>query len=93
MRLSQEMNSMMSMMHIRITSAISSAIAERVIPEIQNIVGSMSSSGNRDTEASSSPNIQEIIEGNNGFKSEITKKDSRSACDLRATRNTSPYIS
>ena len=52
----------------------------------------MKSSGNRDTEASSSPNNQEIIEGNNGFKSKITKKDSRSACDQRATRDSSPYM-
>ena len=52
MRLSQEMDSMMSMMHSQINRAISTAIAERVIPEIQNIVGSMSSSGNRDTEVS-----------------------------------------
>ena len=92
MRLAQEMDSMMSMMHNQINRAISTAIAERVIPEIQNIVSSRSSSGNRDTEASSSPNSQEIIEGNNRFKSKITKKDSRSTCDLRLTRDSSPYI-
>ena len=50
---------MMSMMHSQINRAINNAIAEKVIPEIQNIVISMSSSGNRDTEASVSPNIQE----------------------------------
>ena len=44
MRLSQEMDSMMSMMHSQMIRAISTPIAERVIPEIQNIVGSMSSS-------------------------------------------------
>ena len=59
LRLSQEMDSMMSMMHSQINRAISTAIAERVIPEIQNIVISMSSSGNRDIEASVSPNSQE----------------------------------
>ena len=69
MRLSQEMDSMMSMMHSQINRAISTAIAERVIPEIQNIVSSMSSSGNRDTEASLSPDSQENTEGNNAFKS------------------------
>ena len=74
---------MMSMMHSQINRAISTAIAERVIPEIQNIVKSMLSSGNRGTEASSFPNSREIFEGNNGFKSKITKQDSRSACDLR----------
>ena len=81
MRLSQEMDSMMSMMYSQINGAISSAIAERVIPEIQNVVSSMPSSGNRDSESSSSTNSQEITEGTNGFK-RITKKDSRSACDL-----------
>ena len=47
MRLSQEMDSMMSMMHSRMNKAIASAIAGIVIPEIQQIVSSMSSSGNR----------------------------------------------
>ena len=54
LRLSQEMDSMMFMIHNQISRAISTAISERVIPEIQNIVSSMSSSGNRDTEATSS---------------------------------------
>ena len=56
LRLSQEMDSMMTMVHNQINRAISTAVSERVIPEIQNIVSSMSSSGNRDTEASLSPN-------------------------------------
>ena len=69
------------MMHSQTNRAISTAISERVIQEIQNIVSLMSSSGNRDTEASTSPNDQVITEGTNGFKSKITKKDSWSACD------------
>ena len=72
MRLSQEMDSMMSMMHSQTNRAIRTAIAERVILEIQNVVSCMSFSGNRDTEASSSPKSQEIFEGNNGFKSKST---------------------
>ena len=56
LRLSQEMDSMMSMMHSQINRAITAAIAERVIPEIQNIAHKMSSTGHRDTEASLSPN-------------------------------------
>ena len=91
MRLSQEMDSMMSMMHRQINRAISTAIAEMKIPEIQNYVSSMSSSGNRDTEASLSPDSQENTGRNNGFKSKITKKDSRSACDLRNNKDHSPY--
>ena len=59
LRLSQEMDSMMSMMHSQINRAITTAIAERVIPEIQNISNSMSSTGHRDTEASMSRNSQE----------------------------------
>ena len=74
MRLSQEMDSMMSMMHSQINRAISTAIAERVIPEIQKIVSSRSSSGNRDTDASSSPNSEKIIEGNNGLNLNLQKR-------------------
>ena len=82
---------MMSMMYAQINRAFNTAIAERKIPEIQNIVSSVSSSGNRDTEASLSPNSQENAERNSGFKTKIAKKDSRSACDLRFPRDSSPY--
>ena len=75
LRLFQEMDSMMSMVHAQINRAISSAISDGVIPEIRNIVSSMSSSGNRDTEASSSPNSQENRERMTRLKT-ITKKDS-----------------
>ena len=91
MRLSQEMDSMMSSMHSQINRAINTAIAERVIPEIQNIVSSISSPGNRDTEVSSSPNSQGNAEVNNGFRNKKTKKDSRSTDDLRVPRDSSPY--
>ena len=85
LRLSQEMDSMMSMMHSQINRAITAAIAERVIPEIQNIANSMSSTGHRDTEASVSPNSQENRESASGPKIKIAKKDSRSVGDLRDT--------
>ena len=91
MRFSQEMDSMMSLKHSQINRAINTAIAERVIPEIQNIVSPISSSGNRDTEASSSPNSQEIADTNNGFRNKIMKKDSRSTGDLRRARDSSLY--
>ena len=78
---------MMSMVHAQINRAIISAISDRIIPEIRNIVRSMSSSGNRDTEASSSLNSQENRERTIGLKTRITKKDSRSACDLRGTED------
>ena len=91
LRLSQEMDSMMSMVHNQINRAISTAISERVIPEIQNIVSSMSSSGNRDTEASMSPGSQENRESSSGLKTKITKKDSRSVGDLRDTTGRGSY--
>ena len=62
------------MMHSQINRAIRAAIAEKVIPEIQNI-GSSMSSGNRDTEASMSPNSQENRENKSGLKTKISKKD------------------
>ena len=91
LRLSQEMDSMMSMVHNQINRAISTAISERVIPEIQNIVSSMSTSGNRDTEASMSPGSQENRENSSGLKTKILKKDSRSVGDLRDTTGHGPY--
>ena len=85
------MDSMMSMVHAHINSAISSAISDRVIPEIRNIVSSMSSSKNSYTEASSSPNSLENREKMTGLKTRFTKKDSRSVCELRDTPDLSPY--
>ena len=92
LRLSQEMESMMSIMHSQINRAITTAIAERVIPEIQKIANSMSSMGHRDTEASSSPNSQENRESASGPKIKITKKDSRSVGDLRDTMGHGSYM-
>ena len=91
LRLSQEMDSMMFVVHNQIKRAISTAISKRVTPEIQNIVISMSSSGNRGTEASMSPNSQENRENTSGLRTKITKKDSRSACDLRDTMGRGSY--
>ena len=92
LRLSQEMESLMSIMHSQINRAITTAIAERVIPEIQNIANSMSSMGHRDTEASSSPNSQENRESAPGPKIKIAKKDSRSVGDLRDTMGHGSYM-
>ena len=85
LRLSQEMDSMMSMMHSQINRANTAAIAERVFPEIQNIANSMSSTGHRDTEASLSPNSQENKESASGPKTKMAKKYSQSVGDLRDT--------
>ena len=90
LRLSQEMDSMMSIMYSQIYRAITTAIAERVIPEIQNIANSMSSTGHRDTEASLSPNSQENRENASGPKIKIAK-DSRSVGDLGDTTGHGSY--
>ena len=60
--LSQVKDSLMDILQVQISRAISSVINGRVIPEIQNAIGTMSS-GQRDTESGSSPNIQEDREG------------------------------
>ena len=91
LRQSQEMDSMMSMMHSQINRAITTAIAERVIPEIQNTAKSMSSTGHKDTEASLSPDSQENRESASGPKIKIAKKDSRSVGDLRDTTGHGSY--
>ena len=82
----------MSMVHNQINRAISTAISDRVIPEKQNIVSSMSSSGNRDTEASMSPNSPEDRENSSGLKTKILKKDSRSVGDLRDNAGSGHYM-
>ena len=90
MRLAQEMDSLMAMMHSQINRAISSAITERAIPEIQNVMGSRSS-GQRDTETGTSVNNQDSSEDTNVVKTKLTKKDSRSAFDPRNTGDLNPY--
>ena len=52
----------------------------------------MSSSGYRDTETSLSPNSQENRENTFGLKTILTKKGSRSACDLRDTTRRGSYM-
>ena len=92
LRLFQEMESMMSMVYNQTNRAVSTAISERVIPKIQNIVSWMSSSRNRNTEASMSPDSKEKRENTCGLKTKVTKKDSRSACDLRDTTGRGSYM-
>ena len=85
------MDSFMFVLHSQINRAISSAINDIVIPEIQNIMGSLSS-GHRYTESGMSGNGQEMGEQTNRLKTKITKKDSRSAFHLKDTGEFSPYI-
>ena len=90
LRLSHEMDSMMSVMHSQTDRAISSAIAERVIPETQSMMSSLSS-GNKYTESRSSSNNLENSDGTTVFNSKTTKKDCRFTFDMRDTEDLSPY--
>ena len=90
LRLSQVKDSLMIIIRIQISRVINSAMNDRVIPEIENSMGTLSS-GQRDTESGSLPNNQEGREGSNGFKTKITEKDSRSAFDLSDPEDLSSY--
>ena len=90
LRLFQVADSLMNILQVQITEVINSAINNKVIPAIQNAMGTLSS-GQKDTESGSSQNNQEDREGSNGPKTKIIKKDSRSACNLRDTEGRSLY--
>ena len=87
-RMSREMESMIGIMQTQITRAINSAISERIIPEIQNMMGS-STLVQQGVGPSSSLNEDEV--GNMSKNTKLTKKDSRSACDLRDHTDPVPY--
>ena len=69
---------MMSMMDSQKIKAITSAIAEKVIPEIQKFANSMSSTVHRENES--------------GPKMKMAKKDPRSVGDLRDTTGCGSYM-
>ena len=89
------MDSIMSMMHSQINRAISSAVSDRVIPEIRNFLNSMIIPHQvlGTLRPSSSLNSQGNREGTAGMRTKISKKDSRSACDLRNRKDHGPYKS
>ena len=90
-RMSREMEAMMDLMQSQISRAISSAISERVIPEIQNMVENLPLS-QHDVEPCTSTNEEGIRDAWKNTNTRLTKKDSRSACDLREHTDVSPYM-
>ena len=64
----------MSMMHTQINRAISSAIRDMGIPEIQNFMGTLPW-GQRDSESGTSTNIPGLSEKLNGLNMNLAKKD------------------
>ena len=89
-RMSREMEAMMDLMHSQISRAISSAISERVIPEIQNMVENLPLS-QHGVEPCTSTNEDGIRNVWKNANTKLTKKDSRSACDLRDHTDNVPY--
>ena len=89
-RMSREMETMMDLMQSQISRANSSAISERIIPEIQNMVENLPLS-QHDVEPCTSTNEEGIRNAWKNTNTRLTKKDSRSACDLREHTDNSPY--
>ena len=87
--MSREKKTMMDLMQTQISRANNSAISERIIPAIQKMM-------------ENSPLIQHGIEpraslsedgfGNVGKNTNLTKKDSRSAFDLKDHTDTTPNM-
>ena len=72
-RISQVKDSLMKMLRVQITRVINSAINDRVMQEIQNAMGTLTS-GQWDIESGWSPNNQEDREGSNGLKTKLQKR-------------------
>ena len=89
-RMSREMETMMVLMHSQINRAFSSAISERMIPEIQNMVENLPLS-QHGVEPCTSTNENGIRNVWKNASTKLTKKDSRSACDLRDHTDNVPY--
>ena len=90
-RFSREMDLMMDQMESQINRAISSAINNRVIPGIQSIMGSLPF--NRDgPEPRTSLNEDGIGNAWKNKNTKFTKKDSRSACDVREDTDFTAYM-
>ena len=91
-RMSREMEAMMDLMQSQITRAISSAISERIIPEIQKMVENLPL-GQHGVEPCTFADEDGIRNVWKNANTKLTKKDSRSACDLRDHMDVSPYTS
>ena len=90
-RMSREMEAMIDLMQSQISRAISSAISERIIPEIQNMVENLPL-GQHGVEPCTSTNEEGIRSAWENTNTRLTKKDSRSVCDLRDHTDVSPYM-
>ena len=89
-RMSREMETMMDLMDTQTSRVINSAISERINPEIQNMVGilPLSHYGVEPCTSTNEDGIRNVWENAN---TDMTKKDSRSTCDLRDHADNTPY--
>ena len=76
-------------MQSRIKRAISSSINDKVMPVIQNIMGGFPLDHNGTGTALKEQGLGNVWKEPN---TKFTKKDSRSACDLRKSIDFTPYI-
>ena len=88
--LSREMEAVLDLMQSQISRAISSAISERIIPEIQNMVENLPLS-QHGVEPCTSINEDGIGNVWKNANTKFRKKDSRSACDLKDQVDNTPY--
>ena len=89
MNFSQTIDTSMYMMYCQINRTIIYATSDRVIPEIQNIMGALSSVPSDSESNSSNNNNQDNSDASSGLKTKTTKKDSMFAFDLRDTEKQS----
>ena len=89
-RFSHQMDSLMALKQFQINKAISSAINDRVFPEIQIIMGNLPLNRGG-LQLCTSLNGDSIGNAWINKITKLTKKDSRSACDLREDTDFAPY--
>ena len=89
-RMFREIEMMIDLMHTQISRAIGSAMSERIIPEIQNMVESLPLN-QHGVEPYTSKNEDGTRNVWKNANTKLTKKDSRSACDLRDHTDNVPY--
>ena len=80
----------MDLMQTQINKAKSSAVNDRVIPEIQNIMGSVALNRNGPELGTS---LSEVLAMLGKTNTKFAKKDSMSACDLEEDTDFTPYNS
>ena len=89
-RVSREMETMLDVMQTQISRANSFAIIERIIPEIQSMVENLPLN-QHGVEPCASTNENGTGNVWKNANTKLTKKDSRSACDLSDHTYFTPY--